>query len=775
MPRNYVKKPKTYSELKLQEALEKVQSGELSYREAESKYNVDKSLLWRKVHNYNMSTQGRKTVLSEAEEADLAEKIQIMAKWGWALTRKEIREIVHAYVCENDIKNNFKDNYPGKDWLQMFLSRNGLVAKKMEQLEKSRRQATSDPFIVYHFYEILDDTLTALNLHDKPDQVFNLDETSFSADPTRIKGVTGKGQKAHRIIQGSGKDNTTVLGCVSAGGRLLPPLIIFKGQNLWNTWKGKNDIPNTTYVASENGWMLSTIFNMWFEKFCKLVTERPLLVIFDGHVTHLDPATIELAVRENVALLKLPPHTTDVLQPMDRSLFGPIKYRWNERLIEWQRLNQRSLTKSEFSDLLCEVWREGLSEEVIKNSFKVTGIYPVNKDAYPKDRLDPVKLDRYYKIQASSASVPHPLNIFEESPDDIVDCVSPSLLEPGTSRASHDVNQEQETHPTVDLIEPPKNVQEETPAMTPPSNGSTDPCCSSASFESLLLNKIKYTKPATGKRRKVDGKGRLLTSEEYLKSIENLEAKKKKTIKPKKKTTEPKKKITGPKKKKPKTTMRKSDSDTDTGEEEVPYADESDVDNISLSEIAREEQDEEVNESHKDNEKHDVVDDLHRGNDLIEQDHEVNESNKENNLMDQDHAMDESGNDNDLIEKRDLGAQKPGLDENFSRESQRETQVQDKNQVVDLEFGIGDFILVVHTTKKKQNFYIARVEGSDDEENLSVIYLKRTKKIFFAYPDTHIIYSVHKDEIVMKLPSPIQKNKRGALMFDVDLEKYNIK
>lgn len=117
------------------------------------------------------------------------------------------------------------------------------------------------------------------------------------------------------------------MGCVSAAGTLLPPLIIFKGQNLWSSWKGTNDLPGTTYACSGNGWMMTSIFNQWFANCCKTVKERPLLVILDGHVTHLDPASIELAVQENVSLLKLPAHTTDVLQPIDRSCFGPIKYK----------------------------------------------------------------------------------------------------------------------------------------------------------------------------------------------------------------------------------------------------------------------------------------------------------------------------------------------------------------------------------------------------------------------------------------------------------------
>jgi hypothetical protein len=52
--------------------------------------------------------------------------------------------------------------------------------------------------------------------------------------------------------------------------------------------------------------------------------------------------------------------------------------------------------------------------------------------------------------------------------------------------------------------------------------------------------------------------------------------------------------------------------------------------------------------------------------------------------------------------------------------------------------------------------------------------LKRSKKIFFVYPDTHIMYTVHKYEDVIKLSAPMQKSKRGPLMFDIDFEKYQV-
>lgn len=161
-----------------------------------------------------------------------------MAKWGFALTKNEILQTVQTYCIENDIRITFKNGKPGNDWFRQYCKRNRLSQKKLEQLEKSRRMATSDPFIIYGFYARLKETIRQLNLEECPGRIWNLDETSFSSDPNRVKGVAEIGQEVLRNIEGSEKENTTVMACISAAGVLLPPLIIFQGAHLWSSWKG---------------------------------------------------------------------------------------------------------------------------------------------------------------------------------------------------------------------------------------------------------------------------------------------------------------------------------------------------------------------------------------------------------------------------------------------------------------------------------------------------------------------------------------------------------
>lgn len=249
MPKTYIPKARPYTEENMQNALAMIDKGETSLRGAAKLFKIDKSALSRR-RTRKIGKQGRKTLLTKDMEDDLSDKIRIMAKWGFALTKSDILETVQTFVQENNITTQFKNGKPGNDWFKKFCLRNKLSVRKLEQLELSRRAATSDPFIIYGFYDLLESYMTDLDLHEKPAHIWNLDETSFSSDPTRIKGVAGKGQKVHRNIAGCGKENTTVMACISADGILLPPLIIFQGLNLWSSWKGKTLYSKTTYAKS---------------------------------------------------------------------------------------------------------------------------------------------------------------------------------------------------------------------------------------------------------------------------------------------------------------------------------------------------------------------------------------------------------------------------------------------------------------------------------------------------------------------------------------------
>ena len=193
------------------------------------------------------------------------------------------------------------------------------------------------------------------------------------------------------------RENTTTLATCNAAGCAMDPLTIYAGKNLQSSWRGNKALPDTMYSVSDSGWMTKTIFLSWFEMFCLQITQRPLLLIFDGHLTHLSIDLIRKARAEDVTILKLPPHTTDLMQPLDVACFGPLKCAWERKLNEWTSLfgvNER-MKKAQFANMLSEVWHKGLSAKNVMAGFEATGVLPVNKSKYPTNRFNPNLLKNY--------------------------------------------------------------------------------------------------------------------------------------------------------------------------------------------------------------------------------------------------------------------------------------------------------------------------------------------------------------------------------------------
>ena len=81
-------------------------------------------------------------------------------------------------------------------------------------------------------------------------------------------------------------------------------------------WVSSEQYPGMQIGQSENGWMTSDIFFEWFTKFCAEYTQRPLLLIYDGHSTHIN---LHSSTRQGLKILPCSNsvHTTDRLQPLD--------------------------------------------------------------------------------------------------------------------------------------------------------------------------------------------------------------------------------------------------------------------------------------------------------------------------------------------------------------------------------------------------------------------------------------------------------------------------
>ena len=83
----------------------------------------------------------------------------------------------------------------------------------------------------------------------------------------------------------------------------------------------------------------------------KDLKERPLFIIWDGHMTHISIDLVKEAKKEDVTIVKYSLHVTDQLQPLDVTCFGPLKRKWESLLNEWVVEWGSKLTKANLVNL----------------------------------------------------------------------------------------------------------------------------------------------------------------------------------------------------------------------------------------------------------------------------------------------------------------------------------------------------------------------------------------------------------------------------------------
>ena len=76
-------------------------------------------------------------------------------------------------------------------------------------------------------------------------------------------------------------------------------------------------VPGTIFMTSDSGWITQEIYLEWFRVFiAPIPPARLVLLIEDGHGSHITLDVIELACVNNIHLLCLPAHTSHLLQPL---------------------------------------------------------------------------------------------------------------------------------------------------------------------------------------------------------------------------------------------------------------------------------------------------------------------------------------------------------------------------------------------------------------------------------------------------------------------------
>ena len=282
------------------------------------------------------------------------------------------------------------------------------------------------------------------------ENVYNWDEKGFligQASATRrimSKAAVRSGRIPYACQDGS-REFISLLACISATGKALPPALIYKGEHLQDTWVDDFDTSSQQahFSTSPNGWSSHAHGLDWltsvFERYTKDKCGRGRrLLIVDGHSSHVNLAFLDACDKRRILLLVLPPHSTHRLQPLDIGLFAPLARYYTNQLndLMLNSLGLVSISKRIFWKVFWPAWQQAFSEKNILSVYAKTGIWPFNPELlvgkitkpitphtvseepqYPETPItcrDVRRLEREYRNAPSSALVQQAFHISEK-------------------------------------------------------------------------------------------------------------------------------------------------------------------------------------------------------------------------------------------------------------------------------------------------------------------------------------------------------------------------
>ena len=331
-------------------------------------------------------------VFSPDQERELAAYIAECVERFYGLTAMEARRLAAEFatmcVPEGKIPSSWTTaQCAGKDWLRKFLKRNKLSLRTPEPTSMARATGFNKK-AVEKFFENFTSTMNTFDIDWN--RVYNLDETGITNVNVCSKVIAPTGRKQVGMVTAAERGlMVTVLGIISANGNVVPPVMVFPLKKVSPTRLVHEAPAGTLGVNSVtgSGWMTADIFSNdvlpHIVKNTCATKENPILILLDNHASHVSLSTI-LYCRENgIHLVTFPPHCSHKLQPLDVSVYGPMKGFYRKALHDWQLSHPGTrVTLYDMGGIFGRAYDLAFTRSNIISGFRATGIFPLNSDVF---------------------------------------------------------------------------------------------------------------------------------------------------------------------------------------------------------------------------------------------------------------------------------------------------------------------------------------------------------------------------------------------------------
>ena len=320
----------------------------------------------------NKKGQGRKITYPQHIEDELMK---------WILEKREIQNVsvstgairMKALSLIKPIIPSFKAS---EGWARGFLQRNNLVLRAKTSIAQMLPADLEEKIARFR----QDVCYIRINGDFDYDLIANMDETPVYFDMVPSRTVDRKGIKV-RTTKSEKRRITAVLACSSTG-KMLPPMLIFKGTTSRSV-RNVTGSEGTVVSYQSKAWvdekqMLKWITDIWM----KYTRKRPSLLFLDSFSAHLTDEVKDKFKTYNTTVVVIPGGCTSVLQPLDVSINKPVKailrQSWEQYMLDQTITSSGKISPPSKQAIVN--WIEEANDKlnskpcIVKKAFLVTGL-----------------------------------------------------------------------------------------------------------------------------------------------------------------------------------------------------------------------------------------------------------------------------------------------------------------------------------------------------------------------------------------------------------------
>lgn len=288
-------------------------------------------------------------------------------------------------------------NSVGIKFISRFLLRHPEVKSKLGVKIGYQRSRTVTEAAVHAWYRTLLKILTSKKI--PAGNIFNMDETGTALEACENQRVLGNSSSNSSLVtRPENREWATSIECISAMGRILQPLLIFKDKHVHQQWFILSDVLDWLFSSSPCAFSSNELGILWLQRIFIPQTadlDGWKMLVLDGHKSHVTAEFQGLAWINRIWVCYLIPHSSHIFQPLDIAVFSSLKRKFRSIVGSFYQVgNLKPIKKARFIQQYSEARQHAMTIINCESGFRAAGIHPYN----PRKGLD------------SRCIIPHPLS-----------------------------------------------------------------------------------------------------------------------------------------------------------------------------------------------------------------------------------------------------------------------------------------------------------------------------------------------------------------------------